>query len=82
MQVVGRVRLGMDVLDMINDVIPGPVDVPIEEIRVTKCGVTDHNGDIQATTSTTRPTPKAEGDTTTKHRQAFRRAQSELKSPP
>lgn len=36
----------MELLDKINDVIPGPQDAPLDEILITQCGVTDHQGQL------------------------------------
>ena len=38
----------MDVLDKVNKAIPGPFDIPLDDIRITKCGTTDHLGRIDA----------------------------------
>lgn len=42
---MGRVHLGMEVLDRINAVLSGPQDRPLEEILITRCGITDHIGE-------------------------------------
>lgn len=41
---VGRIVLGIDVLEKIDDINVGPGDVPLDTISVSKCGATNHEG--------------------------------------
>jgi hypothetical protein len=41
MQVVGVVRLGLDLLDLLDDVPRSPDDTPLMRIKVVKCGNTN-----------------------------------------
>lgn len=51
-RVLGRVHLGVGILDQINDVISGPLDIPVEEITITHCGMTNHEGAIGESSGT------------------------------
>lgn len=51
-RVLGRVHLGVGVLDQINDVISGPLEIPVEEIMITRCGMANHEGAIGESSGT------------------------------
>jgi hypothetical protein len=40
-QVVGVVRLGLDLLDLLDDIPRSPDDTPLMRIKVVKCGNTN-----------------------------------------
>jgi len=79
-QVIGRVHMGMEVLKKINDVIPGPRDVPLDEILISRCGFTDHRGEPDVDSSGRRLTPLEPEDAVRQLRQEAERTQNELKS--
>ncbi|GMH39847.1 hypothetical protein BSKO_07751 [Bryopsis sp. KO-2023] len=43
-QVVGKVTLGTEVLDQVDELVVGPGDVPLDSIAVTRCGATNRDG--------------------------------------
>jgi hypothetical protein len=48
LQVVGIVRHGMDILDLLDDVPRSPDDAPMLRVRVAKCGATNAQGTHEA----------------------------------
>ena len=46
-QVVGRVHLGKDVLEQLNDVAVGPDSVPFLKVGIVRCGPTNSKGDFE-----------------------------------
>lgn len=41
---IGRVVLGDEILNKIDDIVVGPGDVPLDTISVSSCGATNHEG--------------------------------------
>ncbi|KIZ04998.1 hypothetical protein MNEG_2960 [Monoraphidium neglectum] len=43
-EVVGRVHMGKEALEALNDLSTTPDDMPLQRIRIAKCGATNHKG--------------------------------------
>ena len=48
MQVVGRVHIGMDILDKLNTTEIDYKDIPVSPITISACGLTDSQGTHQS----------------------------------
>ena len=48
MQVVGRVHVGMEILDKINGTEVDYKDIPVSPLTVSGCGITDSEGTHQS----------------------------------
>lgn len=69
--------MGLDILDRINEVQPGPQDFPLDEILIIDCGDANHQGvskKQEASQMSTTPEEAAK-----QHREISRRTQEELK---
>ncbi len=53
-QVVGRVNVGLDVLEKINDLPADPDDVPYARVIISKCGFTNAAGTMETVDEKTR----------------------------
>ena len=72
----------MEVLKKINDVIPGPRDVPLDEIFISRCGFTDHRGEPDVDSTGRKLTSSDPEDAVKQLRQDTERTQNELKFQP